>query len=136
MRVGWGAGNLFFFSFLWVWILSFPGVWTFPWVHSFFSMSLAKSAKFVESGKPTGSAIITQGLAIQQIVWWWEKIILCIVYFTYSLLLLLIIVSLHIYFVFLINCLYLNPRVLPFVLFSSPPHWGEREEGASSCFSA
>jgi len=33
----------------------------------------------------------------------------------------------NISFVVILNCLYLNPQVSPFVHFSSPSHWGERE---------
>jgi len=40
--------------------------------------------------------------------------------------------SISISFVVLLNCLHLNPRVSPFVYFSSPSCWGEGEERAGS----
>jgi len=36
------------------------------------------------------------------------------------------VISSNISFVVLLNCLYLNPQVSPFVHFSSPSHWGGR----------
>ena len=35
----------------------------------------------------------------------------------------IIIMSISIYFVAMLNCLYLNPQVLPFVHFSFPSRW-------------
>jgi len=51
-------------------------------------MSLAKSVKFLSSGKPTGSAITAWGLTASQLLGG-EKIVLYIVCSAYSLLFLL-----------------------------------------------
>jgi len=45
------------------------------------------------------------------------------------IIIIIIIKSTSIYFLVLLNCLYLNPRVLPFVHFSFSSHWGGKERG-------
>jgi len=48
-----------------------------------------------------------------------------VVYSLFCIFIIIISVSVSIYFVALLNCLNLNPRVSPFVHFSSPPCWGK-----------
>jgi len=62
----------------------------------------------------------------------------CIVYSLFCIFIVIIviiaiisgsIISISIYFVVVLNCLYLNPRVLPFVYFSSISCWWKNGRG-------
>jgi len=59
----------------------------------------------------------------------------CIVIIIIIIIIIITIISIIIYFVVLLNCLYLNPRVSPFAHFSSPFFWGRRG-GASEQLSS
>jgi len=116
MGLGREAG--FSLSFQWVRILSCPAVQSFS--HEFGDLceihELWETCRFCDRCSGTGC---------ESVIRWWEN---CIVY---SLFCIFIIIS--IYFVVLLNCLYLSPRVLPSV--HSPPHpaGGEGEGRASGC---
>jgi len=73
------------------------------------------------------SATSAWGQAVHSVVWWWEKLY-CVSFVLHILLLLLLLLLLIIIiipsFFVLLNCLYLNPRVLLFVSFSLHPTGG------------
>ena len=113
-----GAGSSLLFLFLWVQILSCPGVWAFSG-HSGFQ----------------GSAIADRWLAENQSSGGEKN---CIVYNLFFMFILIIVIIsstsiISIYFVVSLNCLHLNPQIFPFVHFSVSSRWGEEEGWASGC---
>ena len=69
------------------------------------------------------------GTDCRSVIWHWENWVI------YSLFCVFIAISIisSTSFVALLNCLYLNTWVSPFVLFFSPTCWGEGEGWANSC---
>ena len=125
MNRGWLEGRNLFFSF------SFP-VSMNPLLSS--SLTFSESsvffksfAKFMKSASSRFYSCCSSGTGCESVIGWWED---CIVY---SLFCIFIVISSRISFVALLNCLYLNPWVFPFVHFSCPSHWGEGEGWASGC---
>jgi len=88
MGAGQGA-RICSFTFPWVWVFYWPGVWTSQGVQSY-SMSLASYSIFVSSRKPAGSEIAAPPLPAARSSGGEKKIVLCIVCFAYSLLLFLL----------------------------------------------
>ena len=122
---------LLFFSclfFPWVQTLSDVGVWTFSGSSVFFR----NFTKFVKSMSPSFHNCCS-GIDCELVIRWWEN---CVVYSLFFIIITVIIIisssSSSISFFVLLNCVNLNPRVLPFVDFFSPSHWGEEGEGLSS----
>ena len=112
----WPGGTNLPFLFLGVWILS-SGSLNF----------LGNLMKFVMSGFCDCSL----GTDCELVIGRWEN---CIVYSLFCIFIIIIITvdtssSGSIYFVVLLNYLYLNPRVFPFIHFSSPSCWGGKGRG-------
>jgi len=106
---GWGAGIFLsrFREFRSSLVHEFELLWEVREIHSFWV-----------------STIAAQELAVNQLSGGGKN------YIVYSLLAIFInSSSISIYFVVLLNCLYLNPEVSPFVHFSSPSHCGGRRGG-------
>ena len=97
-------------------------------------MSLAKSMKSGSSRKPANSAVAVLGLAANRSLSD-ENMLLYIVCFAYFIIIINISV-ISISFVALSSCLYLNPRVSPFVHFSSPSRCGGEGGGMSEWLSS
>ena len=90
---------------------------------------LSRSLVFFRSFKIhsfPGSTITAWGLAVNQSSGGDKN---CVLHSLFCIFIIIIIISssgisINISFVALLNCLYLNPWVLPFVHFSSSSHWG------------
>jgi len=82
-------------------------------------------AKFINPQFP-GSAIAAQGLAMNRSLGGEKYYIVCSS-FCIFIITIITIISSSISFVVLLNCLYLNPGVLPFVYSPLHPAWGEEE---------
>ena len=89
-----------------------------------FFMSFAKSTKTTSLGFHDRCS----GTDCESVFGWWEDCIVYSLFCIFIIIIISIIISISIYFVVLINCLHLNPWVLPFVHFSSLSHWRGRRE--------
>ena len=135
---GWPGHRNLLFPFLWVWIFSCPVVWTSLGV-CFFLQNLQNSQKSTISRV----LVCCSGTGCKLVVGQWENFILCSLFCIFIIIIIIIISHIHshshststsISFVVLLNCLYLNLWVLPFVHLSSLSCWWVGEEGwASGC---
>jgi len=80
-----------------------------------------------------GSAITARELAANQSSGDEKNCIVYSLFCTCIMIIIIINISISVSFFALLNCLYLNPWVSPFVHFSSARCWGEREGWASGC---
>jgi len=114
------AAGKFSFLFPWVWILSCLGVRTFQGFGVF--LEILWNLGFL------GSAIPARGMAANWLLGGEKNYIVYNLFCIFMIIIIIVISSSicsSISFV-LLNCLYLNPRVSHFVLFSSPSCWGGR----------
>jgi len=106
----------------------------FVGLNSLLSGSSAFFRSFAKFTKSTISMFRSRclGTGCKSGIRWWEN---CIVYCLFCIFIIIVISSSSgsIYFVALLNWLYLNPWVSLFVLFSCPSHWGGGEGWASGC---
>jgi len=81
--------------------------------------------EFCENSRVWCSAIAARGLPVNQLLHGEKN---CIVYSLFCILItaIIIIIVISITFIVLLNCLYLSPRVSPFVHVFSPPRWQGR----------
>ena len=118
------GGRTLSFWFLGIQILFWLGVWTFLGVWSFLQI-------LRNSWKPwfPGSAIAARGLAANGSLGGEKNCIIYRLVCIFSIIIIIITIistisSISISFVALLNCLYISPRVIPFVHFPSPSRWG------------
>jgi len=101
----------------------------FFWEFVFFR-SFVKFTKFTSLGFQD----LSLGTNCESFIRWRENSIVYCLFYIFIITISSSSISISIYFVVCLNCLYLNPRVLPFVHFSYPSRCGRKGEGwASGC---